>query len=38
MVPGHGNIRAVVPRKETAMPCVDFKAIKAAVSIEDAAN
>jgi hypothetical protein len=26
------------PQKETAMPYVDFKAIKAAVSIEDAAN
>jgi len=32
------RLRAVVPRKETAMPYVDFKAIKAAVSIEDAAN
>src|SRR4029453_17209011 len=32
------RLGAVVPRKETAMPCVDFKAIKAAVSIEDAAN
>jgi hypothetical protein len=38
MVPSHGKIRAVVPQKETAMPYVDFKAIKAAVSIEDAAN
>jgi hypothetical protein len=29
---------AVVPQKETALPYVDFMAIKAAVSIEDAAN
>jgi DNA primase len=33
-----GKLGTVVPRKETAMPYVDFKTIKAAVSIEDAAN
>jgi hypothetical protein len=37
-IPGMVEFGAVVPQKETAMPYVDFKAVKAAVSIEDAAN
>jgi hypothetical protein len=34
--PGMVELEAAVPQKETATPYADFKAIKAAVSIEDA--